>query len=212
MQPIASDIDVVNAALARIGGGDIMALDEDTELAGVCARIYPVVRDRVLSHHDFQHLRATRKLERVAAELTPPNGYPYAFQRPVEAVSPVRRLLTDPKNPDSLVRDFIIEGALVCCSVTEVWGIYNVMLTPDQWMPDLRDALIVALAADLTVAVCEDKDLAALLHQQAWGSPAMQGRGGLMAKAVASDHAQGQARRPAQASFGGGGNWWGVSA
>ena len=186
MNGLPDEISLVNAALARFGGGVIASFDEETDLAATCVALYPTLVDAVLSRHDWKHLVKTSKLQRLAD--APENGFLYAYLPPADAFTAPRRLL-ERLRPACVLRDYVMEGLAICCDAADVWGAYGRRLSPDQWTPALRLAMIPAIAADLCVAVCDDKDMAAMLRQEAFGPPQMQGRGGLFAQAIDADHA-----------------------
>lgn len=187
MNGLPDELSLVNAALALIGQHAIVSFDEETDLADLCVRLYDTIVDSVLTAHAWQHLQKTQPLQRLAE--TPVNGWRFAFQAPADALGPPRKLLADPRQPDSPLRRFALEGVTIYADEPALWGLYVRRLSPDQWTPSLRLALTRALAADLCVPVCEDKDLAAQLRADAFGPPQMQGQGGLLAKALAADAA-----------------------
>lgn len=186
MNGLPDEISLVNAALAKFAGGDIGDFEEDTELAGLCVKLYRDVIDAILSRHRWTCLDRTTPLQRLAD--APQNGYAYAYSPPADAFSRPRALYRSIK-PRAVLRDHVVEGTTVCCDEPAVWGCYGRRLSPDQWPPDLRLLMVSALAAELCVPVCEDKDLAQIFRAEAFGPPQMGGQGGLFGQAITADHA-----------------------
>jgi len=183
----ADELDLINAALARLAGGVVLHLDEETSLAALTRRAYDTVTDAVLSRHRWQHLSKTAPLQRLADR--PVDGYAYAYQPPADAITPPLALYADPARRDSALRDYAIEGREIHANVAALWGTFGRRLSPDQWTPALRVTMIAALAAELAVPVCDDRDMAATLRAEAFGPAQMQGTGGLFAQAIQADHA-----------------------
>lgn len=198
MAETLDDPTIINRALARIGGGAILSLDEDTDLARACVAIYTDLRDSALVTHKWRWNVRTRRLDQM--NETPQNGYKYAFGFPPDALSGPRKVLTNPRDPDHPLRQFSCEGRTIYCDHDAIWGAFAVALSPDQWPPEFRNAFTLWLAAELCVPVSHDAALAAELRASAIGSLSENGRGGLLGRAIANDNASDSGPAPMYAS------------
>ena len=198
MFQIQNEIDLANAALMRISAGQISDFSEDTDLANIVVTVFPSIIDSLLTQYDWQHLRKTVPLQRLAE--VPVNGWKYAFAWPVGAITVVRRLLSDATRRESIVRDFAVEGRTIYSNEQALWGVFGFRLSPDQWLPALREGAVAALAAAFCVPVTENLEQAQMLRAEAFGTPQMNGSGGLIGAAIAMDHAQANARVPSSAA------------
>ncbi len=197
MQP-RSDIDIVNNALARIGGGVITSLDEETDLARHCLAIYHDIVESAFSAWRWAFATKTFALTRLAE--TPENGYAHAHAHPAETIGPPQRLLTDPRAPENPVRDFECDMDAIYSDCQNLWGRYVRRLAPDLWPPLFRAAVTDWLAARLAVPVTHDAALAEKLERDAIGSSAEAFRGGMLGRAIAMDIAQSGGVAPLLAS------------
>lgn len=193
-----SHLKVMNAALARIAGGQIMAEDEDTELAAQVIAIYYARLDAVLGMHDWSFAGKTFKLDAVpkdadhdydATDKKFITGWLHAFLMPGTRLSLPRRLLVDPRRPDSPLRDFSIEQNVVYADHEKLYGTFTVRADPIAWKKDFALGIKAIVAADLCVPVTHDSNLAATIRTEAEGTPQEQGRGGLIGRALAADAA-----------------------
>lgn len=103
-----SDISICSTACLLVGANEIESFIDETNEAKVCAAIYEVTRDNVLTIHPWQFSLGQVQLARLVA--TPLFGYSYAFQLPTDFL---RLISTD---PDMGYR--IFEDKLYCSSET----------------------------------------------------------------------------------------------
>lgn len=196
---------VMNNALARIGAGAIMAEDEDTDLAHQVVAVYYDRLDALLAAHPWTWAAKTYKLDRLAETVENDfdaatekfmNGWRYGFKLPGNRIGDPRRILDDPRRPESPLRNFLIEGGELYAERDAVWATVTVRADPAVWHPSFRLAFTTILAAELCVPVTHDADLAAELRANAEGSPQESGRGGLIGRAFAADAAAAPAKAP----------------
>jgi hypothetical protein len=196
---------IINNALARIGGGEVVAIDEDTDLAAQCNAVYDDEIASLLALYEWSFNARTYSLDVLAPTAANDfdasinkfrNGWRYGFQLPGGRLAPPRRILTNPRLPDQPLRDFAIEGASVFADYSALWATVSVDADPTVWPAPFRKAATVALAAGLCVPVTQDKNLAAALREDAQGPPEYQGRGGMIGQAIAFDAARSRIRAP----------------
>lgn len=207
-------VDIVNRALARIGSPPLMTLDDEEDRARAAQLIYLTEVEAALGKMRWRFARKSYVLSRLAEP--PVSGWKFAYQLPGDFLGPPERLLRDPANAGSVLRDFEIEAGEVHCNADRVVARGTVMVQPTAWPPDFRKAVIVGLAAEFAVPETHDLNLAAALRQQAYGDPREGGRGGLLGMAIAVEVASsppqedvGDSNPLTDARYGGGsGCWW----
>jgi len=183
---LPDDVSLCNDALARFGAGSIADFEEDTDLAELCVATYFPTVEAILSEFDWQQLRKTTALQRLADP--PANGWRHGFAFPTDAITGPRALLTDPRDPRRPLRAYALEGRSIFCDQDKLWGVFGYRLSPDQWQPALRLAITLAVASALCVPVTHDKDTADNFYIQAFGTPQEQRRGGATGRALVEDH------------------------
>lgn len=205
MADTVTHLKIMNNALARIGAGAIMAEDEDSDLAQQVVAMYYDRLDAALGMHPWTFAGKTYKLDRlaetddndfVAADGKFMNGYRHGFALPGTRVGHPRRILDDPRRPDSPYRDFLIEGINLYADRESLWATVTVRADPAAWAPDFRLAFTALLAADLCVPVTHDAGLAEQLRAAAEGTPSEAGRGGLIGRAMGKDAGAAPAKAP----------------
>jgi hypothetical protein len=81
---MASEIDICNSALVRLGAATINAFSDNTVEAELCDQIFERVRDAVLVSHPWNF--AIRRASLAALSTTPAWGYTYEFQLPTDCL------------------------------------------------------------------------------------------------------------------------------
>lgn len=180
-------VDIVNRALARFGGGEIMDLEEDGDLQRQAQMIYDTEVEYALGRHPWRFATQSFKLDRLAH--VPVTGYAYAYALPGTRLGYPHAVYDSVRSPDRGLSDYWYENDELHCNASEVWVRCVVQVAPTVWPPEFRKAMIVAIAAGLCVPVSHDLNLAASLRQEAYGSPAQDGTGGLMGQAIAKEAA-----------------------
>jgi hypothetical protein len=107
---MASEVDICNLALARLG--DVASVSsinppEGSAQAEHCARFYPIARDLLLEMHPWSF--ATRRV--VLAQLVAPSWtWAYAYAAPADAVK-ILAVLPDTAPNDAATQPYEIESA-----------------------------------------------------------------------------------------------------
>lgn len=180
-----SDLQIVNAALARIGSAPISAFDEETDRAAQVSAVYWDTIDLCLTKAPWSFARRTRQLQALAE--TPENGFAYVFALPAGWLAGPQVLLTDPRSASSRLREFLIEDGRLYAAAAPLWGGFTFRVAPDLWPADFRVAATVAVASALAVPICHDTALRDALAAEAYGPPSRDGRGGLIEQAAVGD-------------------------
>lgn len=215
--PNEDDLKVINNALARIGGGQVFAVDEDSDLAAQAFAVYDDLLDAAIELYDWWWPRRTVQLEALPGQ---PFGFNRAFAFPALAVSSPTALYASRTDRRSPIRDFLVEGRTVAVNAEACWGNFAMRVSPAEWPPSFRLAFTVWLSGDLAIPVTHDANLGNDLKQEAIGTPSEGGRGGLIGRAIAMDAARSGGVAPMLAddpltsvhhgsdTWSGGGNGW----
>ena len=92
---MASEIDICNLALARLGdSATISSLDppEGSAQADHCARFYPIARDALLELHDWKFAIKRVSLAQLGADV---NGWGYSYAKPSNCLKLIGILSAD---------------------------------------------------------------------------------------------------------------------
>jgi len=179
--------DIVNRALALIGGGSLISLDDDNDLSRQANLIYWMNVEWALGLMPWVFARRTYKLSRLAE--APLTGYQYAYGLPGARLGYPIKNYSQARRPDLPLRDFVLEADELHTDAEDVWSIVKVAVAPNVWPPEFRKAVITLIAADLAVPVAHDTALADAQRRLAVGPPEAGGSGGLMGMAIAKETA-----------------------
>jgi hypothetical protein len=189
---------LINKALNRIGSAGIGSLTEETSLARQAVGVYNDRVDAVLQRYPFSFTGQTYALTALAKTALNQydssaskfiTGWREAFALPGTRLGNPRKVMVDPRRPDTPFKEFAIEQGVLYADRTPLWAVVTVRAAPASWSPSLRLAMITILAGDFAVPVAHDSKLAAELLEQGEGQPAEQGRGGMVGQAIALDMA-----------------------
>lgn len=144
----SSKTDICNLALGHLGEAPIISLDDDSLAARACALHYTQTRDQVLRSHRWSF--AQTRVALAPLEASPPFGWGYQFQLPVDCL----RVLEVNKTEwgDWLDDQYIIEGRTLLTNDATVNLVYV------QRIEDVSqlDALFVeAFAVKLAIVLSE---------------------------------------------------------
>lgn len=172
---MASDIDICNLALLRIGTrSSISSLSEGSAEANACALAYPVVRDALLAQHRWGF--ATRRV--MLADLGfPPDGWRFRYAYPADCLhargihAPHRGLgECEPTHRRRYAGRFEVSGDLdasgnpikvILADLPRAELVYTAQVTaPSQYDAAFIEALSWMLGAELAITLTGDKIIA----------------------------------------------------
>jgi len=160
---MASEVEICNAALAKIGERPIVSLTQANSAAAThCLTRYTVARDYLLRQHDWNFALKRTALARLST--APAFGWSYAYQLPADLI----RIsgIWDNAGGDGAF-DYRIEGGLVVTDAEAVYLLHVAQVTDANAMPiDFREALAVKLAAELAILLPQSRELSSQLEQQ----------------------------------------------
>jgi hypothetical protein len=179
--------------MAGLGSVDMAEESDQAELANSLTR--PTI-EACLSRQEWNFAIRTFRLDRDDTQEFC-GGYRYAFNLPGDRLSGPIRLLTDPRERSSIVRNFACEGRFAYADEAVLYGRFMVMVDPDLWPPIFREAVVHLLASRFALAAAQQTTLAGELERLAIGTPREEGLGGLLGQAAKLDAASGSNREPA---------------
>lgn len=157
---MASEVDIANSALRKIGAQPITSFDEGTDNANVVDDQYPNVRDYLLRSHTWNFATKLKKLARSAD--TPAFEWDHQYPLPSDWL----RLVTVSDNDagHGTVRYEIgyddDDGNVIFADVDELWIRYIARVTdPNRMSADFREVLSWALAREFAVSIAQSNTL-----------------------------------------------------
>lgn len=167
---MASQIEVCNHALTKLGADRLLSLADDNKGARAIAAVYDRLLDAELSRNRWSF--AIKRASLPALADAPLWGYEKAYNLPVDCLSLVwvdgagqalglSDLLMDSATP------YLIEGRKILTDLPAPLRIRYVarVVDPGQWDPSFWDAF----AARLAFEICEDVTQAAGKKDALWG-------------------------------------------
>lgn len=184
--PLLTDLDIVNAACAQVGEEPLGSLDEEVDAGQAAELLYNEVLEFNLDLFKFSFAKQIRQLSRntLAAALA---GYDYVFDLPAERIGPPIYLTDDPTDPDRRYYRYALVGAQAHADDNPLYAMILFRAAPYQWSGTFKSAMVTSLAARLAITLCHDRGLSQDKHQEAYGTPSQDFRGGLMGAAIRAD-------------------------
>ena len=169
---MASDIDICNLALLRLGTrSTIASLTEGSVEANACNIAYPLIRDALLASHRWGF--ATRRTQ-LAVLGAPPPPWAFCYAFPTDCLAPHELYRPIPRLP---VIPFEVSGStdplgnpikVILTNWAQAMLVYTAHVTsPNLFAPHFIEALSWMLAAELATALTGDTNLAQYSAQMA---------------------------------------------
>lgn len=185
---MASQTDVLNYALGRIGAMRITDIDEGSTQANYCKDFWQIELDACL---EMAHWNFAGKRVQLALSATPPVfELQNAFELPTDFIK-LRQyssnmglnLYIDPLvGWMPFARYFRIEGQFLISNDADVFIVYTYRNeNPDQWSPNFRRGFSITFAGALASAIAKDEKMSQILRQEG---------GSILAEAAAVDGQQ----------------------
>lgn len=144
---MSADVDIVNAALVKLGEQTIASLSEDVKPARLASFIYADVRDAVLRAHPWNF--ALKRALLAASTAAPTWGYVYAYNLPADPDYCLRALTVNGENQYS--GKWKVEGRQILTDLGAPLKLLYISRATvvDDWDALFREALSARLAAEL---------------------------------------------------------------
>lgn len=161
MSPYTAPVEVVNAALARMGVRPVQGLDETSKPAIVANDMYEGIVASLFARHYWLFALKEDKLQ---YQGTTTGEYSAVYSLPADLVS-----LVNVTSSGKLIDYRILSGKVVCNhgSETELRALYVYRALEGSWPPDFADAVVVRLQAEFQRALREDEPVAQSLERMA---------------------------------------------
>lgn len=145
---MASEVEICNRALQKIGAKRISSLSEDTVNARACNACYATLRDAELRAHVWNFAIARAEL---AADATDPDwGRAKSYTLPADFL----RLINDYPEDNSLTKDWQIEGNKILTDDSDPIYIRYIARITDAALMDVLFREV--LSARIAMEICEE--------------------------------------------------------
>jgi len=156
---MASEVQICNLALSKLGEEPIISLTEDSKSGRACNLIYADTRDNLLRSHPWNF--ATVRQSLALLTTTPAYEFNYEYQLPVNCL---KVLKMDPEGNDIT---FKVEGRKLLTDEKPVNILYIARIVdPSQFDSLFIEVLSAKLASELAVTLTESINLADFLNQK----------------------------------------------
>jgi hypothetical protein len=152
---MASEVDICNQALYKVGASTILALSEPSENARKCNAIYAQKRDKLLRSHPWNF--AINRATLAQLDSSPAYDYDHAYQLPT--LPYCLRVLELKEERDSGYAWRVEGRTLVTDSDSAIIKYIAKEADTGLYDPVFIDSLILMLAADLAVSVANSRSL-----------------------------------------------------
>lgn len=186
MATFDTDISICSDALTLLGASTISSFNEGTPAATACSRLYPDLRDTIISRYPWSW--SIRKVQLARLATAPTNEWKYAYQLPGGMLTGVHALFDSGSDAARSLNDgWEIYGDQVFTNLETVYIDYQVSVSEANLPPYFVRLLRTALAGELAIVVTDQQSKAQYFLMQAFGTPGDNGRGGLFREATNID-------------------------
>lgn len=146
---MASEIEIVNSGLRKIGSSVIQSLTAGSPEANAANNLYGPHRLKMLRSHNWNFASKRAALARLAA--APAFGYNYAYQLPPDFI---RVVSVHPDDRGVSNVDYKIESDKILSDAEDIYLRYVSDITdPNLMTADFREALSMSLAVDFSITI-----------------------------------------------------------
>lgn len=145
---MASQVDICNRALQKLGADRIISITQDSVSARACNLAYNSVRDTELRAHAWNF--AIKRASLAADSIAPVYGYDYAYTLPSDYL----RILKNDAQEDVLTQSWKIEGGKILTNDSAPLLIRYIARITDTTLYDA--SFINVLSCKLAMELCEE--------------------------------------------------------
>jgi hypothetical protein len=179
-------LSICSDALILLGAAPLSSFTEGSASAQACDRLYPDLRDNMISRYPWSWSLIKLKLNRLVD--APTNEFKYQYQLPGSMLSGVLALFSSGSSSAmSLNSGWEIYGESVFTNLEEVYIDYQASIDESKFPPYFVRLLRTAMAAELAVVITDQVSKADYYRGLAVGTQADNGRGGLFREAANID-------------------------
>jgi hypothetical protein len=181
-----TSLSICSDALIMLGAAPISSFTEGTDAAQACDKLYPDLRDSLLSEYQWSWSVQKAQLARLAS--APINEWKYAYQLPGDMLSGVIALFESNGISDRpLSYGWEIYGDEVYTNLETVYIDYQATVNESKMPPYFVELLSYGLAAKLGFVITDQVSKTEYFRNIAYGAPSDSGRGGKMRQAMNID-------------------------
>jgi hypothetical protein len=181
-----TDVSICSDALTLLGAATISSFAEGTPSAIACSRLYPDLRDTIISRYPWSWSMRKVQLSRLGG--TPVNEWKYAYQIPASTLTGVQAVFDSGSDAArSLNYGWEIYQDQLLTNLETVYIDYQTTVSETNMPPYFVRLLRTAMAGELAIIVTDQQSKAEYFRQQAFGTPMENGRGGLFREAANID-------------------------
>lgn len=185
-----TDVSICSDALINLGASPISSFTEGTDSAQACDRLYPDLRDTLLSTYVWSW--TLKKVQLARLSTNPINEWEYAYQLPGDQLTGALAVFENDSSSQRSVRyGWELYGDQLYTNMETVYIDYQATVSESKMPPYFVRLLKTALAAELAIVITDQASKADYFRALAYGSPSENGRGGRMREAMNID-ARGQ--------------------
>jgi hypothetical protein len=157
----SSDLDLCSAALVKLGAQPITSFDDLRAEAEVASRLYPIVRDALMSSHPWCFTLAEAPL---VLDPTPAQSeFSYAFFLPADLLRTISAGVSG-RSRGLLYR---VQGGRLRANSADVVLSYQRRASVGEFPAHFTAALVSRLAAEFCIPVTENTSRSEILHRLA---------------------------------------------
>jgi hypothetical protein len=181
-----TSLSICSDALIMLGAQPISSFTEGSDAAQACDRLYPDLRDSLLSRYPWSWSYQKTQLARLAT--APISEWDYAYQLPGDMLSGVRALFNTADTFGRPLRyGWEIYGDQVYTNEETVYIDYQSSVNESKMPYYFVHLLRHAMAGELGMVITDQISKADYFRSLAFGTPGENGRGGLFREAMNID-------------------------
>jgi hypothetical protein len=181
-----TDITICSDALVLLGAQPITSLTDGSDPADVCNRLYPDLKNHLLTVYPWSW--SLKKVQLSKNATAPVNEWDNAFDLPNDIIGSVIAVFDSSSSGIRPRRyGWEIYGTQLFTNLDTIYIDYQATVIeasmPEYFIRFLR----VALAAEIAIPITDQATKSDYFRAQAYGSPSESGRGGLLREAMNID-------------------------
>lgn len=181
-----TSLSICSDALIILGAQPISSFTEGSDAAQACDRLYPDLRDSLLSRYPWSWSYKKVQLARLAT--SPVTEWNYAYQLPGDIISGVRALFNTADTFGMPLRyGWELYGDQVYTNEEKVYIDYQATVSESKMPYYFVHLLRTAMAGELGMIITDQISKADYYRSLAFGTPGENGRGGLFREAMNID-------------------------
>jgi len=181
-----TDITICSDALVLLGAQPITSLTDGSDPADVCNRLYPDLKNHLLTVYPWSWSLKKVQLSKNATD--PVNEWDNAFDLPNDIIGSVIAVFDSSSSGIRPRRyGWEIYGTQLFTNLDTIYIDYQATVVESSMPEYFIRFLRVALAAEIAIPITDQATKSDYFRAQAYGSPGESGRGGLLREAMNID-------------------------